>query len=147
MAVPALLFRFFLVVSSMYRVASPYVFPTARRHCRTDQEHKTVHFPLRKYIYISLTSILFLGIDSEKVAAQSIKNFPPKLHHVATGRDPFNRTQADTTESFVKLLQNNPTLRKRYSRHFGVPENTVIQFVRHALVPYTLPAARTPALC
>jgi hypothetical protein len=63
-------------------------------------------------------------------------------HHLPTGPDAFLHYQVDSTDELVAALRADPALRRRYARHFGIPENRVVDFVRNALVPYRLPAAR-----
>ena len=60
-------------------------------------------------------------------------------HHAPAGRDAFLTYQVDSTDELVATLQKNKTLRQRYARHFGIPENRVIAFVKEALVPYRIP--------
>jgi hypothetical protein len=64
-------------------------------------------------------------------------------HHRPAGPDAFLDYQVDSTSELVAALQSNPALRRRYARHFGVSEARVIEFVKNALVPYRLPAARS----
>ncbi|MES2465634.1 MAG: DUF6777 domain-containing protein [Armatimonadota bacterium] len=63
-------------------------------------------------------------------------------HHYPTAPDSFLMYQVDSTSELVEALKADPALRLRYARHFGIPENQVIDFVKNALVPYQLPAAR-----
>lgn len=58
------------------------------------------------------------------------------------GPDAFLRFQVESTDELVEVLRTNPTLRKRYAKHFGVSEAEVVDFVKRALVPYRLPEAR-----
>src|SRR5687768_10841005 len=52
------------------------------------------------------------------------------------GRGAFLGFQVDSTEELIAVLRDNPTLRQRYARHFGVSESEIIDFIRRALVPY-----------
>jgi hypothetical protein len=63
-------------------------------------------------------------------------------HRVPTRPDSFSYVQVDTTDELVRMLQKNPQLRKNYARHFGIPEGEVMRFVKEALIPSKLPAAR-----
>lgn len=60
-----------------------------------------------------------------------------------TGPDSFLTFQIESTEELAAVLRSDPVLRKRYAKHFGVPESQVISFVERALVPYRLPSDRT----
>jgi len=64
-------------------------------------------------------------------------------HHVHTGKDAFLHYQVDSTDELIQALKENPTLRKNYAQHFGIPENQVVDFVKRTLVPYHLPEGRT----
>lgn len=57
---------------------------------------------------------------------------------VQTGRDKFSNTPALTTEGLVENLKTNKTFRVNLAKHFGVPEDRVIEFVQDALVPQVL---------
>ena len=63
-------------------------------------------------------------------------------HHAPTGKDAFLHYQVDSTDELITALKNNPTLRRNYAHHFGIPEDQVLDFVKRTLVPYHLPAAR-----
>ena len=63
-------------------------------------------------------------------------------HHYPNSPDSFLRYQVDSTSELVEALRADRQLRERYARHFGIPENHVIDFVKSALVPYRLPADR-----
>jgi len=65
-----------------------------------------------------------------------------KKHHEPTGPDAFLHYQVDSTDELVTALRENEGLRRRYARHFGIPENRVVDFVKNALVPYRLPESR-----
>lgn len=47
------------------------------------------------------------------------------------------------TEELVVRLKSNGTFRKNLARHFGLPEERVVAFVKEALVPSTLPRPTT----
>lgn len=64
-------------------------------------------------------------------------------HHAPTGPDAFLNYQVDSTDELVNELKKNPTLRKRYAKHFGIPESEVVDWAKRALVPHTLPARKT----
>lgn len=64
-------------------------------------------------------------------------------HYQRNGRDSFLRFQVDSTDELVAVLKTNPTLRKRYARHFGVPETEVVDFIKRSLVPHRLSSPRT----
>ncbi len=64
-------------------------------------------------------------------------------HRLHPGRDAFSKIQVDSTDELVGMLRRNPALRRNYARHFGIPESRVVQFVKEALVPYTLPKDRS----
>ena len=59
-----------------------------------------------------------------------------------SGPDAFLAFQVESTDELVAVLKTNPTLRKRYAKHFGVSEAEVVDFVKRSLVPYRLPADR-----
>lgn len=61
----------------------------------------------------------------------------------SAGRGAFLGFQVDSTEELVAVLKQNPGLRRRYARHFGLKESEVVDFVRRALVVHRLPKART----
>ncbi len=63
-------------------------------------------------------------------------------HRYPTRPDSFAYVQVDTTDELVQMVQKNPQLRKSYARHFGIPEGEVVRFIKEALVPSQLPAAR-----
>lgn len=62
--------------------------------------------------------------------------------HEPTGPDSFLEYQVESTDELVDVLRTNPTLRRRYARHFGVPESKAVDFVRRALVPHRLTESR-----
>ncbi len=57
---------------------------------------------------------------------------------VQSGRDRFNNNPSLTNEGLVETLKTNKTFRTNLAKHFGVPEERVIEFVQDALVPQTL---------
>ena len=57
---------------------------------------------------------------------------------VQAGRDKFSNTPALTNEGLVENLKGNKTFRTNLAKHFGVPEDRVIEFVQDALVPQVL---------
>lgn len=59
-----------------------------------------------------------------------------------SGPDAFLAFQVESIDELVAVLKTNPTLRKRYAKHFGVSEAEVVDFVKRSLVPYRLPADR-----
>lgn len=59
---------------------------------------------------------------------------------VAPGRDRFLDEPALTTDALVDSLKTNKTFRQNIAKHFGLPEERVVEFVQDALVPYILPA-------
>lgn len=59
-------------------------------------------------------------------------------HYLPTGRDAFNHFQVDSVDELVEAIQDNPTLLKRYAKHFRVSESEVISYVKSVLVPSTL---------
>lgn len=59
-----------------------------------------------------------------------------------SGPDAFLAFQVESTDELVAVLKTNPTLRKRYAKHFGVSEAEVVDFIKRSLVPYRLPADR-----
>ena len=63
-------------------------------------------------------------------------------HHYPNSPDSFLSYQVDSTSELVAALRSDEALRRRYARHFGIPENQVIDFVKNSLVPYKLPADR-----
>jgi hypothetical protein len=64
-------------------------------------------------------------------------------HHYPTAPDSFLMYQVDSTSELVAALKADPALRQRYARHFGIPQDHIVDFVNNALVPYKLPEART----
>jgi hypothetical protein len=63
-------------------------------------------------------------------------------HHYPNSPDSFLSYQVDSTSELVEALRSDEALRRRYARHFGIPESNVIDFVKSSLVPYQLPADR-----
>jgi hypothetical protein len=63
-------------------------------------------------------------------------------HHYPTAPDSFLMYQVDSTSELVEALKADPALRVRYARHFGIPQSSIVDFVKNALVPYRLPADR-----
>lgn len=61
-------------------------------------------------------------------------SFPTALP-APPGRDRFLSTPARSTEELVEALKTNKVFRKNLSRHFGIPESQLIDYVRDALVP------------
>ena len=61
---------------------------------------------------------------------------PRSLH---PGRDRFSPTPALSTRALVETLKTNKTFRKNLAKHFGIPEERVVDFVQDALVPWILP--------
>ena len=57
---------------------------------------------------------------------------------VAPGPDRFSNTPALTTEGLVENLKTNKSFRTNLAKHFGVPEDRVVEFVQDALIPQTL---------
>ena len=64
-------------------------------------------------------------------------------HHYPNAPDSFLSYQVDSTSELVAALRSDQALRQRYARHFGIPEDKVVDFVKSALIPYTLPADRS----
>lgn len=96
-----------------------------------------VFFDPRKAVMATLvlagSALAYLG--SAELAAE--------IHRQPTGPDAFLNFQVDSTDELVAVLKKNPALRKRYARHFKVPEDRVIAFVKYALIPSRLPADHT----
>lgn len=64
-------------------------------------------------------------------------------HHYPNSPDSFLSYQVDSTSELVAALRSDQALRQRYARHFGIPEDKVIDFVKSALIPYKLPTDRS----
>ena len=60
---------------------------------------------------------------------------------VRPGRDRFNNSPPLTHDGLVEALKSNKTFRTNLARHFGLPEERVVDFVQDALVPQVLPRA------
>ena len=101
--------------------------------------------PQRKYsfsVVFSIAMVCISGIFTGSIApvlAQSelgnrLSSNPGDL------RDAFasHPTDANTPEAFARFVAQNEALSQRYSRHFGVPQDSLVSFFKTALVPYTL---------
>lgn len=55
-------------------------------------------------------------------------------------RESFLEYRADTVEALALQAEQNPQVRARYARHFGIPGSRVAQFIRENLVVSYLPA-------
>jgi hypothetical protein len=86
--------------------------------------------PQKLKIAFAATVIVAAGIEGTVLAQR---------HQVPAGRDAFLNYQVDSTDELVSVLKKNKTLRQRYAKHFGIPEDRVIAFVKEALVPYRVP--------
>lgn len=64
-------------------------------------------------------------------------------HFRPAGPDAFLSFQFDSTDELVAELKANPTLRKRYAKHFRVSEDEVVDFIKRSLVPYRLKDPQT----
>lgn len=91
---------------------------------------------VKKFLYIApalaVAGTIFIG--GSVIARQK--------HYEPTGPDSFLNYQVDSTDELVQALREDPKLRKRYAKHFGIPESEVVDWVKRALVPTRLTADR-----
>ncbi|MES2459698.1 MAG: hypothetical protein V4671_03885 [Armatimonadota bacterium] len=55
----------------------------------------------------------------------------------------ISHNEGESAGALVAALRSDPAARRLYARHFGVSETRFVAFVRDALIPYSLPDART----
>jgi hypothetical protein len=81
-----------------------------------------------------------LGVKTGEPAAASpmVLSFPQTLQ-ARPGRDRFLSNPAHSTDELVESLKTNRAFRTNLSKHFGIPEDRLIDFVQDALVPAYLP--------
>ena len=102
-----------------------------------------------KILKPSITLITGLALATASLAQSNTGASPVVLNkmpllpvfapqRVQPGRDRFNNTPSLTNEGLVETLKTNKTFRTNLAKHFGVPEERVIEFVQDALVPQTL---------
>ncbi|MCX6367057.1 MAG: PEP-CTERM sorting domain-containing protein [Armatimonadetes bacterium] len=102
-----------------------------------------------KILKPSITLITGLALATASLAQSDTGTAPVVLsespllsafapQRVQPGRDRFNNTPSLTNEGLVETLKTNKTFRTNLAKHFGVPEERVIEFVQDALVPRTL---------
>jgi hypothetical protein len=63
-------------------------------------------------------------------------------YHQPAGRDAFLKYQVGSTDELIAAIRKDSALRARYARHFGIPEDRVIDFVKNSLIVYRLPKGR-----
>ncbi|MBB6051328.1 PEP-CTERM sorting domain-containing protein [Armatimonas rosea] len=101
--------------------------------------------PTKTCTILTLATLVGTGLINTAHAQQSdlspagivLPAFQPQ--RVAPGRDRFLNDPALTTDALVESLKTNRTFRVNIAKHFGLPEERVVEFVQDALVPYILP--------
>lgn len=99
-----------------------------------------------KFMVGLVTGLIAAGAglaQTEQAVAPRLLSGSPVLatfpqQQVRPGRDRFNNTPSLTTDALVETLKTDKTFRVNLARHFGIPEERLIEFVQDALVPQVL---------
>lgn len=107
----------------------------------TDRTHTTSK-SLVSNLTIALAAAL-IGVAS--IAGPAAAQTGRLSSHPGDLRDSFAKhpVKANTPKAFANYVAQNPVLGQRYARHFGVPQEQIVSFFQNALVPHTLPQAKT----
>ena len=87
--------------------------------------------------------VLCLAWDGGHIAWSIKPPAPAKPAFPAPTHDAFSGTRFATTDEFIAQLKRDPQMRKRYTKHFGVTEDELVEVFARTLVPTTLPTDKT----
>lgn len=88
----------------------------------------------RRTKFVLVLSILSIALISGTGLAQQHDRRPPVASSRPSMIDAFLDNPVDSTDELVAVLQKNKKLRQRYSKHFNIPEDRIIDFVKNTLI-------------